>query len=447
MYHLGPHRHKRSLSSKLILISGLIGIIVIAALLLYQIPTIRENVDWRISNLRSTIKYALSPPEEAVFTPNPTIVAIVQATMDAFTSTPSPTHSPTATAGPSSTPERTLTPTPTSTPIPSSILLSGIRHDYQKWNNCGPTNLAMALSFWGWEGTQIDTATILKPNARDKNVMPYEMVDFVEEETDLRAIVRVGGDVDLIKHFIAAGFPIVIEKGFDSKKTGWIGHYQVLAGYDDSLNVFHAYDSYEGDFSDGQTLLEPYEEIENYWRHFNHTYIVIYPPDREVEMLSILGVQANETENFLFAAEKASVDIFNLSGRDLFFAWYNRGSNLMQLRDYGGAAMAYDEAFKVYADLEPEERPWRVFWYQTGPYFAYYFTARYYDVLNLTTQTIENAEEPALEESWYWRALAKEALGDVTGAIEDLKTSLEWHPGFEPSEYQLDRLGVSHETN
>ena len=116
----------------------------------------------------------------------------------------------------------------------------------------------------------------------------------------------------------------------------------------------------------------------------------------------------------------------------------------MQLRDYGGAALAYDEAFKVYAALEPEERPWRIFWYQTGPYFAYYFTARYHDVLNLASQTIENAEEPALEESWYWRALAKEAIGDLTGAIEDLKTSLEWHPGFEPSEYQLDRLGVSY---
>jgi hypothetical protein len=443
MYHLGPSRRKRSLSFKLMLIFGLIGVFVVAALLLYQIPSIRENVDWRISNLRSSIRYAISPPEESVFTPNPTIAAMVQATMDAFTSTPSPTYTSTATAGPTSTPELTPTPIPTSTPIPSSTLLSGIRHEYQKWNNCGPTNLAMALSFWGWEGSQIDTAAILKPNARDKNVMPYELASFVEEETGLIALVRVGGDIDLIKRFIAAGFPTIIEKGFDSKKTGWIGHYQVLAGYDETLNVFHAYDSYEGDFSNGQTLLEPYEEIESYWRHFNHIYIIIYPRDREAEALSILGPQADETENFLYAAEKASLDIFNLSGRDLFFAWYNRGTNLMQLKDYSGAALAYDEAFKVYAALEPEERPWRVFWYQTGPYFAYYFTGRYYDVLNLASQTIENAEEPALEESWYWRALAKEALGDIDGAIEDLKTSLQWHPGFEPSEYQLDRLGAS----
>jgi hypothetical protein len=444
MYHLRPSRRKRPSSTKLPLILGFIGILVVGAILLYQVPTIRENVDWRISSLRSSIKYALSPPEEVVFTPNPTVLAMAQATIAAFTPTPSPTFTSTPTPGPSTTPDFTSTPLPTSTPIPDSILLSGIRHDYQKWNNCGPTNLAMALSFWGWEGTQYDTAPFLKPNARDKNVMPYELANFVEEETELKVLTRVGGEIDLLKRFIAAGFPVIIEKGLDSRKSGWIGHYQVLAGYDETLGIFNAFDSYEGDFSEGQTLLEPYEEIESYWRHFNNTYILIYPQDRESEVLSILGSQGDETENYLYAAEKASLEIFNLSGRDQFFAWYNRGTNLMLLKDYGGSALAYDEAFKVYASLEPEERPWRVLWYQTGPYFAYYFTGRYYDVLNLATQTIENAEEAALEESWYWRALAKEALGDVAGAIEDLKTSLEWHPGFEPSEYQLDRLGVTY---
>jgi hypothetical protein len=444
MYHLQPRRRKRSCSTKLLLVFGFIGFIVVGSILLYQVPTIRENVDWRLSSLRSSIKYALSPPEEVVFNPNPTVIAMVQATMEAYTPTPSPTTTFTATMGPTAMPDFTDTPTPTFTPIPNAILLSGIRHDYQKWNNCGPTNLAMGLSFWGWEGTQYDTAPLLKPNARDKNVMPYELANFVEEETEFKVLTRVGGDIDLLKQFIAAGFPIIIEKGLDSRKSGWIGHYQVLAGFDDTLSIFNAYDSYEGDFSEGQTLLEPYEEIEGYWRHFNYTYILIYPQGRETELLSILGLQADENENYLYAAEKASLEIFNLSGRDQFFAWYNRGTNLMLLKDYGGAAQAYDEAFKAYATLEPDERPWRVTWYQTGPYFAYYYTGRYYDVLNLATQTIENAGEPALEESWYWRALAKEALGDIAGAIEDLKISLEWHPGFEPSEYQLDRLDASY---
>jgi len=61
---------------------------------------------------------------------------------------------------------------------------------------------------------------------------------------------------------------------------------------------------------------------------------------------------------------------------DQFFAFYNYGSNLVSLRDFAGAAKAYDTAFALYDSL-PEDmsiRPYRILWYQTGPYFAYYYT-------------------------------------------------------------------------
>ena len=63
------------------------------------------------------------------------------------------------------------------------------------------------------------------------------------------------------------------------------------------------------------------------------------------------------------------------------------------------------------------------------------------DVTNLTTKTLDVMSEPVLEESYYWRALAREALGDSKGAIKDLRSSLEYHPGFEPSLMQLEQLG------
>jgi len=77
-------------------------------------------------------------------------------------------------------------------------------------------------------------------------------------------------------------------------------------------------------------------------------------------------------------------------------------------------------------------------WYQTGPYWAYFYTSRYYDVLNLATTTLEAMSEPVLEESYYWRGLARQALGDQTGAFNDLQRSLELHPGFGPSLFQLE---------
>lgn len=424
----------------------LLGAILLALLLapwVYDLPFVQDRVAWRVSELRAQIKYAISPPEEAVFTPNSTLSAMVDATLAALM-TPTPDAPPTEVPAEPTDPGPTLTPSPVPTSIPDHVFLTGIRHEYQKWNNCGPANLAMALSYWGWEGDQRPIASFTKPNSRDKNVMPYELADYVSRETGFNVISRVGGDQALLKRLIAAGFPVIVEKGLEGAGfDGWMGHYQVLAGYDDALGRFDAYDSYQGDFSYGNTLPISYEAMEEYWRHFNYQYLVVYPEAREAEVLGMLGSAANEETNFRDTAQQASDDIFSTSGRDQFFAWFNRGTNLMQLQDYSGAAAAYDEAFNLYAGLDPETRPWRLLWYQTGPYWAYFYAGRYWDVLNLTTQTLYNMSEPVLEESYYWRGLAKEALGDVAGAIEDFQTSVEVHPGFGPALTQLDRLGIS----
>ena len=115
----------------------------------------------------------------------------------------------------------------------------------------------------------------------------------------------------------------------------------------------------------------------------------------------------------------------------------------MRLQDYAGAAAAYDEAFALYPTIPAKERPWRIMWYQTGPYWAYYYTGRYQDVINLATTTLDAMSEPVLEESYYWRALARAALGDSNGAIKDLRSSLKYHPGFEPAIIQLLEFGIA----
>jgi tetratricopeptide (TPR) repeat protein len=297
----------------------------------------------------------------------------------------------------------------------------------------------MALSYWGWQGSQLDIAPVVKPNARDKNVMPYELADYVNTQTGLRALVRLGGDLDLLKRLIAAGFPVLIEKGFEPEaKLGWMGHYEVLNGYDDAKGRFIAQDSYIMD-----NLPVPYADLEPYWRHFNYIYLVVYSPAREAELLAVLGPQADEQASYQAAAQKASDEIAVLSGRDLYFAWYNRGTALVKLADYANAAAAYDQAFAVYASIPEKQRPWRMIWYQTGPYFAYYYTARYADVINLATTAINYSTEPAIEESFYWRGLAKAALGDTEGAIADFRLALKWHPNWSLALDQLSLLGAT----
>jgi len=404
----------------------------------YNLPLVHDRLAWRVEELQARIKYALNPPEEVVFIPQSQATGAAQATPSSTPTaslTPLPSYTP---PGPTDTPAPTATSSPSPTPLPGQVQLTGIRHEYQKWNNCGPANLAMALSYWGWQGDQSGPANYMKPNPRDKNVMPYEMADYVLQNTPYKAIVRAGGDLQLLKAFIAAGFPVVVEKGFEGPQfDGWMGHYEVVSGYDDARERFTVQDSYIM-----ANMPLPYEQMQSYWRAFNYTYIVVYPPEREAEVLAILGPQADETYNYQYAAQLASDEIFALSGRDLYFAWYNRGTNLTRLQDYAGAALAYDEAFAIYPTIPEEERPWRMLWYQTGPYFAYYYSGRLYDVLNLASTTIDTANEPAIEESFYWRAMAKSTLGDDAGAIADLRTSLEWHPDFQPSLALLGQLGA-----
>lgn len=64
------------------------------------------------------------------------------------------------------------------------------------------------------------------------------------------------------------------------------------------------------------------------------------------------------------------------------------------------------------------------------------------DVINLSTTTLNAMSEPVLEESYYWRALAREALGDTKGAVKDLGSALKVHPGFGPAATKIEQLGV-----
>lgn len=405
--------------------------------LVYQIPPVNERLAWRVEAMQARVRYALNPPEQQVFEPVGQTLPSLADTLPTATPTPVPTATPTV-PGPTDTPKPTVTLTPIPTPLPSQAMLSGFTHMYQSWNNCGPANLAMALTFWGWEGDQQDTAAVLKPNKLDKNVMPYEMVDFVNEHTDLRAVARVGGDLHMLKALIAAGFPVIVEKGFEGAGfDGWMGHYEVVNGFDDAEQVFFVQDSYKG-----PDLKVPYAELESQWRAFNNTYIVIYPPEREAEVMSILGPQADPTANFQYALQKASDETTSLSGRDLFFAWFNRGANLVALHDYQNAATAFDAAFAHYANIPKELRPWRMLWYQTGPYFAYYYTGRFQDVVDLATSVLSIANDPVLEESYYWRGRALLALGDEKGAIADFQKAVKVHPGFIPAVEQLNLLGI-----
>jgi len=427
-------------------------LICIAAGLVYSRTPLHERVSWRIANLEAQVRRVLNPPEQIVFVPQQTskpgvIETIVESTFEAMRASITPSPATTQAIAPAvntSTPIPSTTalhiPTPPPTAIPEKVILTGVVHEYQQFNNCGPTNLAMALSFWGWQGDQRTTRAFLRPNPEvdDKNVMPAEMVAFVETKTKLKALTRVGGDLDQLKRLIAAGFPVIIEKGHQPPDDWWMGHYVVVNGYDDTQGRFITQDSL---LNPDQPV--PYDELTaRWWRDFNYVYLVIYPPEREAEVLALIGPDADTKENYQRASEKAVGEIPSLQYRDLFFGWFNLGSSLVGMEDFAGAAKAYDQAFALYPGLDEKDRPYRLMWYQIGPYQAYYHTQRFQDVLNLANTTLAWVGQPVLEESYYWRGMAYEALGETNRAISDFKKSATINPNYAAPREELRRLGV-----
>ncbi len=424
----------------------------------YFLPPVHDRLSTRVDLLRTRIIYFFNPPNEAVFQPSGETALTIETVIATTRAEYLLTLTPPATATPR--PISTLIPTITSTPLPDSVILPGITYvdQHNRWNYCGPANLTMALNFWGWKGTRDDVAKIVKPGSGDpkktfieqglpdKNVMPYELVDFVNENTEYRALSRYGGDVELVKQLLAAGFPVIVEKGYYERdyngKIDWLGHYLFTTGYDDARGGFIVQDAY---LKPGKDLLSEYDEYQSSWRSFNYLFMVVYPADREAEVLDILGPWKDEKWSSQHALELAQKDIQSLKGNDLFFAWFNKGTSHVALQQYVDAATAYDQAFTVYANwkIDAGNRPFRMMWFQTGPYFAYYYAARYQDVISLANTTLNDTiSTPTLEESLLWRGRAYYMAGDTQSAVEDYRAALKVHVNWAPAVQALQELGL-----
>lgn len=442
------------------------GGLILLLLALYQIPFIYNRLSWRLDDLKSRIVYTFRPPDEAVFVPEgpsstATAVPLPEPTPDLD---PVETQEAASAAEPTQTPNQE--PTATALDLPESVILENVVYVFQneRWNYCGPANLTMALNYWGWEGDRDDVARVVKPGVNnpdldfiqrgrsDKNVMPSEMIDFIVDYTDLNIAARYGGTTDLLKSLIANGYPVLVEKGTTRLDTfgdiSWMGHYLFTTGYDDLTQEFIAQDSY---IEDGNSIDDHYNRRYSYdsfvsnWQAFNYLFLVVYPPEQQDEVIELLGPWNDPVWSYQEALSRARQEAENGQGVEKFFAWFNIGTNLVKLERYEEAAEAYDRAYDIYNQLPENDtiRPYRMTWYQTWPYMAYYFSGRYQDVINLAEFTLNTISDPTLEETLYWRGRAHYALGNTALARQDLYQAVWLNPNFEAghiliSQYNFD---------
>ncbi|PJF42969.1 MAG: hypothetical protein CUN50_02280 [Candidatus Thermofonsia Clade 1 bacterium] len=362
----------------------------------------------------------------------PTPVATASLDFSSLLTPDAPTATPTATPLSAIVPiafQATPTPVLAWTPLPSSYRLQGAQWEPQKFNNCGPANLVQAMRFYGWNDPQDSVAGALKPSPPDKNVSPQELADYVNSRTNgyLRAIVRTGGDMRLVRQLVANKFVVLLETGFydpDNPQQGWIGHYLTIIGYDDNLGRLYKLDTYKGETN------ERYEVLDELWSHFNRIYIVVYQTSRERELMGLLGDHWNEDYNRRYTLDRAR-EAAALQPNNPF-AWFNLGSSFTALGRYLEAALAFDRAFSL-----PEAIPFRMLWYQFTPFEAYYRSGNYQQVITLAELVIESAKG-AVEEAFYYRGIAKAALGLWQEAYADLDAAVRFNPNHSAAVHALN---------
>jgi tetratricopeptide (TPR) repeat protein len=394
-----------------------------------------------VSRLPNSIQQKLPHTVRAmVSTPLPTALPAPEVTtqITAVSILPSPTATsiPTKTAVPAQTAAQTsqpsltafptATPKPTNTPLPSQAQIEGLVIDPQGFNNCGPANLSIVLAHHGYGVDQDQIGEVLRPAYEDKNVSPTELTHYVNEYTPLKAMPLWGGNLNHLKQLLAAGYPVIIEEGLlPSEWEGWMGHYLTLYGYDDSQQTFISLDTYLGPWdSSGRTT--DFATLTENWNHFNNAFLVVYPPEAEADLFAILGEEWLEPLTmWQHSAEKAQTAVS--TNPDNAFNWFNLGSSLTHLAQLTGEQFYYDGAVAAFDQARAIGIPWRMMWYQFEPYAAYLQNGRYDDIITLANATIHSGGQ-FMEESYFYRGQAMQALGKEGQAQADFTRVLEINP-------------------
>lgn len=304
------------------------------------------------------------------------------------------------------------------TALPSTARIEGMTQIWQGLNRCSAAALTTHLSHYEADfNVELynDMVRRLNPYLGDVSVRIEEMAA-VAEERGFKAVVRRGGTIDLLRQLVASGFPVLIENVYYDGPGGfqdWMSHNRVLIGYDDSSQTFYFLDPLLGPGDNREGYQFSYEDIDERWRPFNRDYMVIYHPEEEAGVQQILAEQWDMETSWQTTLQAAQAEI-DANEADSF-TYYNLGSAQVELGLYEEAAVSYDRAREI-------GMPFRMYWYEFGPFEAYLQVGRYDDALNLARTVIGDAE--GVEEAYYYAGRAYEGLGDNQRAISNYEAAL-----------------------
>ncbi len=292
----------------------------------------------------------------------------------------------------------------------------------------GPDSLYPAMNYWHVLLSPAQVRSELQPG-QDAAVQFHELKNYALAN-GLAGEFRLGGDLNVLRRLLDAGFPVILQLA-DHSWNNWDFRYVLVSGYNYPVQVFI---TAQVDPSMGWQQAISFGTLEYTWQFLNNPFLVLYDPkepDARDRLMAALDIYANPMDSYYLALDKASKN--KTFPEWEFFSQLNAGTAFYYLRRFDMAAATYNEAFSIFADLPEDSRPNHILWYQSQVYAAYFAAGSYQKIIELATKTIQAAGDTPPDDSFYYRGMAYNFLGDIQGFIEDMKSTLRINPQYAPA--------------
>ena len=212
-------------------------------------------------------------------------------------------------------------------------------HVWQSLNNCGPAAVVMALSTMGISESQEVARLALRGPDENRGMGPGPVDPWVKERFGIRSMYRTNGTNDLMKKLVTNGFAPMVTQWMEDPWKSRISHWRTVRGYDDARKVFLVNDSMLG-----RGVPLTYDWFATNWQPFSYRYMVLYRPEEEPLLRSIIGDDWNDSRNRRNFYERTRAEALQ---QNTSAAWLTFGEAAYQYGQFAEAVSAFEKGIGI----------------------------------------------------------------------------------------------------
>lgn len=210
---------------------------------------------------------------------------------------------------------------------------------WQSLNNCGPAAVVMALSSFGISASQETARLALRGPDERRGMGPTPVDPWVQEQFGLRSLWRNNGTNELMKKLLSNGFTPMVTQWLEDPTKSRIAHWRTVRGYDDARETFYVNDSMRG-----RGVPLSYSWFAENWQPFSYRYMVIYRPEDEAKLRTLIGSDWNDANMRRNLYERAKTDS---AAQNNTAGWLAYGEAAYQFGMFAEAVSAFETGISM----------------------------------------------------------------------------------------------------